>query len=213
VLFISHHVHNQTYKKQSAIVSPKIYYILAMIKEKGKGSDNIFVYISKDIKVHGAMLKKYSVGILESKGKKESEIGFIWFKEPIAVPNSDYKVFDPLKTGDLFLKKVCNVCQRLLSSKTFSKGHSCKDCKKIISGIKASSKKIKGKKKNKSELGFFSCPVCEKTATPKLTSKIALDHSHKDLHVRGWVCDGCNAGIGKFKNEIILFENAIKFLS
>jgi hypothetical protein len=183
-----------------------------MIKEKGKVSDNIFVYISKDIKVHGAILKKYSVGIIESKGKKESEVNFIWFKEPIKISNSDYKVFDPIKTGDLYLKKVCNVCQRLLSTKTFSKGLSCKDCKKIIDKVNAISKKIKAKKKNKSELEFFSCPVCEKTATPKLTSKIALDHSHKDLHVRGWVCDGCNAGIGKFKDEIILFENAIKFL-
>jgi hypothetical protein len=182
-----------------------------MIKEKVKVSNNIFVYINKDINVNGAILKKYSVGIIENKGKKESEVNFIWFKEPIAIPNSDCKVFDPLKTGDLFLKKVCNVCQRLLNTKTFSEGHSCKDCKKIIDGINASSK-IKGKKKNKSELAFFSCPVCNKTATPKLTGKIALDHSHKDLHVRGWVCDGCNAGIGKFKDEIILFENALKFL-
>jgi len=184
-----------------------------MVKEKVKISDNIFVYISKDIKTNGAILKKYSVGIIESKGKKESKVNFIWFKEPITVSNSDYKIFDPLKTGDLFLKKVCNVCQRLLNTKTFSKGHSCKDCEKIIDGINASSKKSKGKKKNKPELEFFSCPVCEKTAIPKLTGKIALDHSHKDLHIRGWVCDGCNAGISKFKDEIILFTNAIKFLS
>ncbi|MDR2581929.1 MAG: endonuclease VII domain-containing protein [Fibromonadaceae bacterium] len=183
-----------------------------MIKEKGKVSDNIFVYINKDIKVHGAILKKYSVGVIESKGKKTSEVHFIWLKEPIAVPNSDYKVFDPKKTGDLFLKKVCNVCQRLLSTKTFSKGLSCKDCEKIIDEVNALSKKRKGKKKNKSELEIFSCPVCDKAAIPKLTNKIALDHSHKDLHVRGWVCDSCNAGIGKFKDEIILFENALKFL-
>ncbi|MDR2595534.1 MAG: endonuclease VII domain-containing protein [Fibromonadaceae bacterium] len=183
------------------------------IKEKARVSDNVFVYISKDIKVHGAKLKKYSVGIIESKGKKESKINFIWFKEPIAVPNSDYKIFDPLETGDLFLKKVCNVCQRLLNTKTFSEGLSCKDCEKIIDGVSAISKKRKVKKKNKSESKIFSCPVCDKTTIPKLTNKIALDHSHKDLHVRGWVCDSCNAGIGKFKNDIILFENAIKFLS
>jgi len=190
-----------------------IYYILAMIKEKGKASDNVFVYISKDIKVNGAVLKKYSVGIIESKGKKESKINFIWFKEPISIPNGDYKVFDPIKTGDLYLKKVCNVCQRLLNTKTFSEGLSCKDCEKVIDGVNAISKKRKARKKSKSELEFYSCPVCNKTATPKLTGKIALDHSHKDLHIRGWVCDSCNTGIGKFKNEIILFENAIKFLS
>jgi len=185
-----------------------------MIKEKVKANDNIFVYISKDIKVNGAILKKYSVGIIESKGKKESKVNFIWFKEPIAISNSDYKIFDPVKTGDLYLKKVCNVCQRLLNTKIFSKKElSCGECKKIIDGFNVNSKKIKGRKKNKTELEFFNCPVCDKTAIPKLTNKIALDHSHKDLHIRGWVCDGCNAGISKFKDEIILFTNAIKLLN
>jgi len=64
--------------------------------------------------VNGTKLEKYSIGIIESKDKKESKINFIWFKEAIIVSNSDYEIFDPLKTGDLYLKKVCNVCHRLL---------------------------------------------------------------------------------------------------
>jgi hypothetical protein len=183
-----------------------------MVKEKVKVSNNIFVYTSKDIKVHGVMLKKYSVGIIESKDKKESKVNFIWFKEPITISNSNYKIFDPQKTGDLYLKKVCNICQRLLNTKTFSEGISCEDCKKIIDGINASSKKRKKKKKNKTELDFLNCPVCYKPTMSKSTSKIVLDHSHKDLHIRGWACDSCNTGIGKFKDDILLFEDAIKFL-
>jgi len=181
-----------------------------MVKEKV--SNNNFVYISKDIKVHGVTLKKYSVGIIESKDKKESKVNFIWFKEPITVSNGNYKSFDPLKTGDLYLKKVCNVCQRLLNNKTFFKGQSCKDCKKVIDKINASSKKKKEKKKSKSELDFLNCPVCSKPTISKSTSKIVLDHSHKDLHIRGWACKACNTGIGKFKDDILLFENAIRFL-
>ena len=169
------------------------------------------------------MLKKYSVGIIENKDKKESKINFIWFKEAITISNSDYEIFDPLKTGDLFLKKVCNVCHRLLDTKTFSKNQngkgdrpirrpSCDDCRKIIDGVNASPKERKEWEKNKPELEFFSCPICHKTTIPGLTSKIVLDHSHKDGHIRGWICDSCNTGIGRFKDDIILLENAIKFL-
>jgi len=72
---------------------------------KEKISNNIFVYISKDIKVHGVTLKKYSVGIIESKDKKESKINFIWFKEPITVSNGNYKSFDPLKNRRFVFEK------------------------------------------------------------------------------------------------------------
>jgi RNase P subunit RPR2 len=184
---------------------------------------NIFIYINKDIDINGTKLEKYSVGIIENKDKKESKINFIWFKEPITISNNDYKIFDPLKTGDLYLKKVCNVCHRLLDTKIFSKNQngkgdrpirrpSCDDCRKIIDGVNASLKERKEWEKNKPELEFFSCPICHKTTIPGLTSKIVLDHSHKDGHIRGWICDSCNTGIGRFKDDIILLENAIKFL-
>jgi RNase P subunit RPR2 len=183
----------------------------------------IFVCIEKDINVNGTILKKHSVGIIENIGTKESKINFIWFKEPIIISNNDFKVFDPLKTGDLFHKKVCNVCHRLLDTEDFAKNQngkgnrpirrpSCEDCRKIIDGINASPKEKKEWEKNKPELEFFSCPICHKTTIPGLTSKIVLDHSHKDGHIRGWICDSCNTGIGRFKDDIILLENAIKFL-
>jgi RNase P subunit RPR2 len=183
----------------------------------------IFVCIEKDINLNGTILKKHSVGIIENIGTKESKVNFIWFKEPIIILNSDFKVFEPLKTGDLFQKKVCNVCHRLLDIKDFAKNQngkgnrpvrrpSCEDCRKIIDGINASPKERKEWEKNKPELEFFSCPICHKTTIPGLTSKIVLDHSHKDGHIRGWICDSCNTGIGRFKDDIILLENAIKFL-
>ena len=184
---------------------------------------NIFIYTNNDIDVNGTRLEKYSVGIIENKNKDESKVNFIWFKEAITISNSDYKIFDPLKTGDLFLKKVCNVCHRLLDTKIFSKNQngkgdrpirrpSCEGCRKIIDGYNASSKERKEWEKNKPELEFFSCPICHKKTIPGLTSKIVLDHNHKDGHIRGWICDSCNTGIGRFKDDIVLLENAIKFL-
>jgi len=84
---------------------------------------------------------------LENIGIKESKVYFIWFKDPIMIPNGDFKVFNPLKTGDLFQKKVCNVCHRLLDTEVFAKNQngkgdrqirrpSCEDCRKIIDGKK-----------------------------------------------------------------------------
>jgi len=73
-------------------------------------------------------------------------------------------------------------------------------------------KKETNGKKNKPEFDFFNCPICHKTTIPGLTSKIVLDHNHKDGRIRGWICDSCNTGIGRFKDDIVLSENAIKFL-
>ncbi len=188
-----------------------------------EGTKKIFVCIEKDINVNGTILKKYSVGIIENIGIEESKVNFIWFKEPIVIPNNDFKVFNPLKTGDLFPKKVCNVCHRLLDTEAFAKNQngkgdrpirrpSCEDCRKIIDGVNTNQKERTEWEKNKPELEFFSCPICHKTTIPGLTSKIVLDHSHKDGHIRGWICDSCNTGIGRFKDDIVLLENAIKFL-
>jgi len=196
-----------------------------MSKEK---VGNIFIYINKDIYVNGITLEKYSIGIIENKDKKESKINFIEPNEltmviSITISNNDYEIFDPLKTGDLYSKKVCNRCHRLLDTKAFSKNQngkgdrpirrpSCEYCRKGIDGENANPKERNEWKKNKPEFEFFNCPICHKITIPGLTSKVVLDHNHETGHIRGWICDSCNTGIGRFKDDITLLENAIKFL-
>lgn len=42
--------------------------------------------------------------------------------------------------------------------------------------------------------------------------KINIDHCHTSKKVRGILCINCNLGIGHFKDNIELLENAIKYI-
>lgn len=175
--------------------------------------------------MNGVILKKNSIGIIYEIYKDDSKVYFISGEKRflVIIPNSEYKVFNPFKTGDSFNKKICNVCHRLLDTKAFAKNQngkgdrpirrpSCEDCRKIIDGINANPKEKKEWEKKKPNLEFFSCPICHKITIPPITSKVVLDHDHNDGHIRDWICDSCNTGLGRFKDDIALLENAIKFL-
>jgi transcription elongation factor Elf1 len=58
----------------------------------------------------------------------------------------------------------------------------------------------------------FECPICGKRTIAGVTSKVVLDHNHRTGEARGWICDSCNTGIGRFKDDIGLIKRAIKFL-
>lgn len=49
------------------------------------------------------------------------------------------------------------------------------------------------------------CPICGGEPT-------AIDHDHTTGIVRGALCKNCNAGIGLFKDDINILNNAIKYL-
>ena len=62
------------------------------------------------------------------------------------------------------------------------------------------------------------CAICNKPET-SLNSKrttvqnLAIDHCHKTGKIRGLLCSNCNIAIGKFKENIDLLNNAIKYLN
>ena len=66
--------------------------------------------------------------------------------------------------------------------------------------------------KNKPQYVPFECPICAKRTIAGVTSKVVLDHNHRNGEARGWVCDSCNTGIGRFKDDIELIKRAIKFI-
>ena len=45
-----------------------------------------------------------------------------------------------------------------------------------------------------------------------ITMALSVDHNHKTGKVRGLLCNGCNTSLGKFKDNPILLEKAIKYL-
>lgn len=62
------------------------------------------------------------------------------------------------------------------------------------------------------------CAICgkEEVVFDKRANKIkalAVDHNHETGQVRGLLCNNCNQALGKFKDNIIYLQNAIKYLN
>lgn len=182
-----------------------------------------FISVKKDINKNNVIIRKNEIGIVESETKDSSSIFFIVSGKNLVLSKSDFDTFDPTKTGDAFSKKVCNVCHRLLPTTQFSRNQngvnnriirrpSCNDCREVIDGVDVPSADKRKWAESKPEYEPFQCPICQKITVPSLTSKVVLDHDHNNGRVRGWICDSCNTGIGRFKDDISLLERAIAFL-
>lgn len=52
------------------------------------------------------------------------------------------------------------------------------------------------------------CAICAKTCSRQL----ALDHDHTTGNIRGLLCNSCNRGLGYFKDNHILLNNAKNYL-
>lgn len=77
----------------------------------------------------------------------------------------------------------------------------CKDCRKKH-GIVL--RKLH-KQHSKPEPGY--CPICN-----DFTEKWVLDHDHVTQQFRGWLCNSCNTALGKFKENVLILEKAIKYI-
>lgn len=51
------------------------------------------------------------------------------------------------------------------------------------------------------------CPICEKTY-----DVYHLDHDWKTDEFRGWLCTGCNTGLGRFNDNVDLLKKAAEYL-
>jgi len=168
-------------------------------------------------------IEKNSVGILESQTGHSAKVHFIVLDQIVEINIDTYRVFDVSKIGDSFSKKICNVCHKLLNTKKFAKNQnakgdrsvrrpSCTKCRKIIDGVKVKNKTKKEWLLNKPHKVLFTCPVCEKTTVPGVTSKVVLDHNHENGKVRDWICDSCNTGLGRFKDDPKILKRGIEYL-
>ncbi|MBQ8251507.1 MAG: Hpy99I family type II restriction endonuclease [Alphaproteobacteria bacterium] len=182
-----------------------------------------FVFLSKNISIYNTILEKYLVGIVLSEKDSDVLVQFSCLEKPISLNKKNVHFFDPTKTGDAFDKKVCNVCCKLLDTSLFSKNQngknnrsvrrpSCDNCRKVIDGVSMSASEKNKWNKIKPNMEIFECPICRKKTIPGLTSKVVLDHDHKTGKGRAWICDSCNTGLGRFKDDIELLESAIQYL-
>lgn len=182
-----------------------------------------FVYTLEELSVDDDIIQQYEIGIVIDETKKEYLINFVVGDRVVYVSKKYVKSFNPLETGDGYPKKVCNVCHRYLDTSLFSRNQngkgdriirrpSCDDCRKIIDGVNMTAAEKRKWNRVKPNLEIFECPICKKRTIPGLTSKVVLDHNHNTGKGRGWICDSCNTGIGRFKDEVKLLESAIEWI-
>ncbi|MFC1920290.1 endonuclease VII domain-containing protein [Chloroflexota bacterium] len=179
-----------------------------------------FVVAKRDIHyASGILIQKDDVGI---KIAESESIFFIRVWKELPLSPDDIEIFDVTKTGDAFSKKICNICHKLLDTTKFARNQnninrpvrrpSCQECRKTLEGINPTSKEKHKWLKTKPQNEPFECPICSKRTIAGITSKLVLDHNHSTGEVRGWICDSCNTGIGRFKDDIELIQKAIKYL-
>ena len=169
------------------------------------------------------MVEKGDIGVIKSENKNHASIFFIRIWKQVELSTDDFEVIDVRKTGDGFSKKICNVCHKLKKTKDFAKNQnaknnrsvrrpSCKDCRVKMEGVGVSkADRIKWLKEKPSNEPF-ECPVCKKRTISGVTSKMVLEHDHRTGKPGGWICDSCNTGLGRFKDDVELLKSAIEFL-
>ena len=183
-----------------------------------------FVIANRDLKISDTeLLEKDDIGIIMSESSEVAVIFFIRIWEKIRLSRNDYEIFEVTKTGDEFPKKICNICHKLLDTTHFAKNQngknnrsvrrpSCSSCRKILEGMNMKLKVKSEWLKNKPINVPFECPICSKRTIAGVTSKVVLDHNHITGEARAWICDSCNTGIGRFKDDVAILQRAIKFL-
>ena len=181
--------------------------------------ENNFIFLKERYKG----FEQYEIGIVNYKEGDILNVSFVNSNVAIDVEESKAVYFNPQKTGDNFDKKICNRCNRLLAVEFFDKNQngknnrsvrrpSCIWCRKTIDGKNVSNVDKKIWEKIKPNKIIWECPVCKKRTIPGITSKVVLDHNHITGKPRAWICDSCNTGLGRFKDDIEVMEDAIQYL-
>lgn len=182
-----------------------------------------FVFFLQACSIDGLDVKQHEIGIIEEQAGDLYDILVVSLNKIGLFSRTQFEFFNPDEVGDNYDYKVCNVCQRILPTTFFQKNQnaknnrtvrrpSCNDCREVIDGVSVSASERARWMRKRPHLVPFKCPICEKITIPDLTSKVVLDHDHNTGKVRGWICDSCNTGIGRFKDDVTLLKKAIHYL-
>ena len=182
-----------------------------------------YCFLIKDHKLENN-LEPFDVGIIVNAQGENYSVKFLRENKEILTHRNYIKFFKISETGDEFVNKVCDRCFKYLNTANMyednrikkggkkTKRPSCRACRKIKNGKSISKKDRNSWNLQKpSEYSPFTCPICEKTTICGI-SKIVLDHCHQTGNVRGWICESCNTGIGRFDDDPDVVFRAIEWL-
>lgn len=165
-----------------------------------------------------------SVGIIKAINGKNAMVLFVGLNKILRVNLENLKALNIEHTGKGYDKKICNICHILKPTEEFdvnqtdAKGRkttrpSCKECRKYIDGAKLTTAEKRRMDKLRPEQGsVFECPICMKRTIVGVTANLVRDHDHKTGKGREWICDSCNTGLGRFKDNIQYLERVISYL-
>lgn len=112
--------------------------------------------------------------------------------------------------------KKCRLCLEIKPIINFSirntgiHRNECKTCwrdKNLYNSFKITLSQYKELSNNQNN----TCAICFSEFSPN-GQNLSVDHCHKTGIIRGLLCSECNFGLGKFKDNIELLNNAIKYL-
>ena len=182
----------------------------------------------KDIVINNTLLSDVvvnSVGIIKAINAKSAMVLFVGTNKILKVDFANLETINPEHTGKGYDNKICNICHILKPTEEFdvnqtdAKGRkttrpSCRDCRKDIDGVKLMAKEKKKIDKLKPEKGsVFECPICRKKTIVGITANLVRDHDHNTGKGREWICDSCNTGLGRFKDDTKFLERVINYLN
>lgn len=182
-----------------------------------------FIFLKKNN--YDDLLAENDVGFIEKEDHFTCEVFFLRVGKSYNVSKADIEAFEIKNTGDRCKYKVCDRCYKYLETEThfennrikkdniITKRPSCKECRKIKNGVSIPRKqRIEWKKTRPVDGSLFACPICQKRTIVGI-SKVVLDHNHSTGNVRGWLCESCNTGIGRFDDQIEIIRHAIDWLN
>jgi hypothetical protein len=119
----------------------------------------------------------------------------------------------------------CRSCKSNLPTSNFPKnksyktGHAtiCKPCSALVAAEyrKTNYNKVYAHKYGITEehveqlLKLTYCEICGKQEDRR---RLSIDHCHKTGEVRGMLCDSCNTGLGKFRDDRTILNKARNYL-
>ncbi|MBI2660204.1 Hpy99I family type II restriction endonuclease [Candidatus Woesearchaeota archaeon] len=167
-------------------------------------------------------IQERSVGLVRAISGGEITVLFIGANIMVKTGSNHVKFLDIKKTGKPYDKKICNICHQLKDMKEFdinqtdAKGRkttrpSCKLCRVMIDG-KFLTPSEERRLNTLMPKDIFICPICNKTSIVRITANLVKDHDHITGKGREWICDSCNTGLGRFKDDIKLLQRAIEYL-
>lgn len=188
-------------------------------------SKNVYLVNTKLIKYNGINILPNSVAKLINYDSNNINVLFIGKNIVLNIPSNFMEEINVNNTGKGFSKKICNICHILKNNEDFeinqtdAKGiktnrPSCRMCRKDINGtpmMKDEEKRMESIKPAKNSI--FKCPICEKTSIVGVTANLVKDHNHVTGKAREWICDSCNTGLGRFKDDIEILKRAIDYLN